>query len=172
MNVSRAGFYYKTVKDNSYDNFLINLINEIYTNHPYYGIRRITVSLCKKGHQVNHKKTARLMKEMGLEAIYPKPKLSKSSKEHLKFPYLLKGVDIKRVNQVWSSDITYIRILHGFVYLTAIMDWFSRYVLSFELSTSIDNRFCVLALDKALIIGKPEIFNTDLRNFIDSIGKP
>ena len=161
MNVSRSGFYYKSVKDNSYDKFLINLINEIYTKHPYYGIRRITVSLHKKGHQVNHKKTGRLLKEMGLEAIYPKPKLSKASKEHLKFPYLLKGVDLKRINQVWSSDITYIRILSGFVYLTAIMDWFSRYVLSFELSTSMDNSFCVSALDKALAIGKPEIFNTD-----------
>lgn len=123
--------------------------------------RRITSMLHRGGYIINHKKVARLMKVIGLEAMYPTPRLSMSHKEHKKYPYLLKGLSIERPNQVWSSDITYIRLLHGFVYLVAIMDWYSRYVLSWTISNTLDTYFCIEALDKALQINRPMIFNSD-----------
>jgi len=121
----------------------------------------MTAWLKREGHEVNPKRIRRLMRTMGLEAIYPKPSLSKSSKEHRKYPYLLKGLTIDRPNQVWCADITYIRLTQGFVYLVVIMDWFSRYVLSWELSNTLDSEFCLKALNNALIISKPDISNTD-----------
>jgi len=121
----------------------------------------MTAWLKREGHEVNPKRIRRLMRTMGLEAIYPKPSLSKSSKEHRKYPYLLKGLTIDRPNQVWCADITYIRLTQGFVYLVVIMDWFSRYVLSWELSNTLDSEFCLKALNDALIISKPDISNTD-----------
>lgn len=110
---------------------------------------------------VNRKRIQNLMRKMGIAAIYPKPNLSKPSTEHKKYPYLLRGVAITRPNQVWSTDITYIRLQRGFIYLTAVIDWYSRYVLSWRLSNSLDTEFCVEALEEALMIARPEIFNTD-----------
>jgi putative transposase len=119
------------------------------------------VCLGKVGHAVNPKRVRRLMRLMGLEAIYPKPRLSQGGPGHKIYPYLLSGVLIERTNQVWSTDITYIRLRHGFVYLVAVMDWYSRYVLSWEISVTMETSFCVAALDWALRRGRPEIFNSD-----------
>jgi putative transposase len=139
----------------------MRLLDEQYTRTPFYGVRRMIVELGKVVRAVNPKRVRRLMRLMGLEAIYPKPRLSLAGKGHKIYPYLLSGVPIERINQVWSTDITYIRLRHGFVYLTAVMDWYSRYVLSWEISVTMETSFCVAALDRALRQGKPEIFNTD-----------
>ena len=136
-------------------------LDEVYTAHPYYGVRRMTVVLRAKGYEVNPKRVRRLMRRMGLEAIYPKPRLSEAGIGHQIYPYLLRGVEVERVNQVWSTDITYIRLNRGFVYLVAVMDWYSRFVISWELSTTLDTEFCLRALDRALESGSPDIFNTD-----------
>ena len=121
----------------------------------------MTAWLKREGHCINHKRIRRLMRMMGLYAIYPKPSLSKPSKEHRKYSYLLKGLILDQPDQVWCADITYIRLTQGFVYLIAIMDWFSRYVLSWKLSNTLDNEFCLKALDSALRVSRPDIFNTD-----------
>lgn len=139
----------------------MRLIDEEYTRYPIYGVEKMTAVLRRKGHTVNPKRIRRLMRLMGLEAIYPKPNLSKSSKKHKIYPYLLRGVSIDRVDQVWSTDITYIRLNSGFIYLVAVMDWFSRYVLSHEFSITLDKEFCIKALQNALKVATPEIFNTD-----------
>jgi len=139
----------------------MHLIDEQYTKTPFYGIRRITEALRRLGYIVNHKRIARLMRIMGLEAIYPKPRLSKACKENKIYPYLLRGLSIVHPNQVWSTDITYIRLIHGFAYLVAIMDWFSRYVLSWAVSNTLDVYFCIEAVEKALKINRPVIFNSD-----------
>lgn len=140
----------------------MRLIDEIYTRHSFYGYRRITATLKRSGHDVNGKRVLRLMRNMGLEAVYPKRKTSIRSKENRVYPHLLRNVPIVRPNHVWSTDITYIRMRKGFVYLTAIMDWFSRYVLSWRLSNTLDAAFCLEALDEALSKhNKPEIFNSD-----------
>lgn len=139
----------------------MRMIDEQYTKTPFYGVRRITTALKRMGCLINHKRIARLMRIMGLEAIYPKPRLSKACKENKKYPYLLRGLSIVRPNQVWSTDITYIRLHSGFVYLAAIMDWFSRYVVSWVLSNTLDTFFCVDMLEKALKVNLPEIFNSD-----------
>jgi putative transposase len=140
---------------------LMRLIDEQFTKTPFYGTRRLCVSLRERGHTVNREKMRRLMQEMGLEAIYPKPNLSVGNKQHKKYPYLLKDLLIERPGQVWSEDITYIRLEKGFGYLTAIIDWFSRYVLSWRLSNLLDTDFCIETLEEALGKGRPEIFNTD-----------
>lgn len=121
----------------------------------------MTAWLATQGYRVNHKRVARLMRAMGLQAIYPKPKLSTPGSGHRIYPYLLRGVQVERPDQVWAADITYIRLKQGFVYLVAILDWYSRYVLSWEVSITLDSGFCVSALEWALKEGKPEIFNTD-----------
>jgi putative transposase len=139
----------------------MRLIDEEYTRHPFYGVPKMTAVLRRNGYQVNPKRIRRLYGLMGLEAIYPKPRLSKPSKEHKIYPYLLRGLTINRPDQVWAADITYIRMRHGFIYLVAVMDWYSRYVLSFDFSTTLDSDFCVNALHDALKAGTPEIFNTD-----------
>lgn len=139
----------------------MRLIDEEFTRHPFYGVERMTVYLGRQGRQVNVKRVRRLMRQMGLEAIYPKPKLSQTHPEHRVYPYLLRDLRIVRPNQVWSTDITYIRLLHGFLYLVAIMDWFSRYVLSWEVSISLDTECCLTALEQALQQARPEIFNSD-----------
>jgi len=139
----------------------MRMIDEQYTQTPFYGVPRMTAWLRLQGHQVNKKRIERLMGKMGLQAIYPKPKLSKKGEVSSKYPYLLRGLVIDRVNQVWTTDITYIRLRRGFVYLVAIMDWLSRYVLSWEVSNSLDSFFCLWALEKALRQGVPEIFNSD-----------
>jgi putative transposase len=139
----------------------MRVIDEEFTRHPFYGSRRMTASLQRQGEVVNRKRVQRLMRVMGLEAVYPKPNVSQAHPEHRVYPYRLRNVPIVRPNQVWSTDITYIRLLYGFVYLVAILDWFSRYVLSWEISTSLDTEFCLTALERALQQGKPDIFNSD-----------
>jgi putative transposase len=139
----------------------MNRIDEQFTRTPFYGVSKMTFWLRRQGHPVNPKRIRRLMRLMGLEAIYPKKRLSKSCPEHRKYPYLLRGLKIGHPDQVWCADITYLRLYHGFIYLVAVMDWFSRYVLAWELSITLDTAFCVQALEKALILSKPEIFNMD-----------
>lgn len=140
---------------------MMRLIDEEYTRHPFYGTLRLTAWLRRNGYLVNPKRIRRLMRLMGIQAIYPKPNLSKASQQHKIYPYLLGDVEIKYPDQVWSTDITYIRMKHGFVYLVAIIDWYSRYVLAHEISTTLDTNFCINALKKALAISKPKIFNSD-----------
>jgi len=139
----------------------MRLLDEQYTATPFYGVRRMTAWLRSQGYGVNPKRVRRLLRTMGLEAIYAKPRLSQPAEGHTIYPYLLRGVRVARVNQVWSTDITYIRLQSGFVYLVAVIDWFSRYVLSWAVSITMDVPFCVDALDQALDRGRPEIFNTD-----------
>jgi putative transposase len=139
----------------------MNLIDEQFTKTPFYGVARMTAWLQRQGQAVNHKRVRRLIRLMGLEAIYPKPRLSLSNQAHKKYPYLLTNMVIDHPDQVWCADITYIRMLHGFVYLVAIMDWNSRFVLAWEISTTLDTSFCLSALEQALELSTPEIFNTD-----------
>lgn len=140
---------------------LMLAIDKIYLDSPFYGVPRITHTLKQMGHAVGHKRIERLMKRMGLQGVCPKRNLSRSDSRHQKYPYLLKGLDIDRPDMVWATDITYIRLRHGFIYLVAIMDWFSRYVLSWRISNSLDSGFCIEALEDALVKKKPEIFNSD-----------
>jgi len=147
----------------------MRMLDEQYTLTPFYGIRRMTAWLRSLGKKVNHKRVARLLHLMGLETIYPKPRLSVPDAQHKIYPYLLRGVDISRPDQVWSTDITYVRLRAGYVYLVAVMDWFSRYVLSWEVSVSMESEFCISALDRALKTGKPEIFNSDQGSQFTSI---
>lgn len=139
----------------------MRLIDEQYTRTPFYGVRKVTRWLGEQGYTVNVKRIRRLMRQMGLEAIYRKPRLSIPEPGHRIYPYRLGGLKIDRPDQVWSSDITYIRLQQGFVYLVAVMDWFSRYVLAWEVSVSLETSFCLAALDWALQSGEPDIFNTD-----------
>jgi putative transposase len=139
----------------------MRMLDEQYTRTPFYGVRRMTYWLNAQGYRVNGKRVRRLLRQMGLEAIYPKPRLSQPAPGHRIYPYRLRGVKIERANQVWASDITYIRLRQGFIYLVAILDWFSRYVLGWEVSTSLESTFCLAALEWALRTGCPEIFNTD-----------
>ena len=161
LGVSRAGLYYEPQGESEENLRLMRLLDEQYTRAPFYGSRKMTQWLRRKGFAVNRKRVSRLMALMGIEAVYPKPKLSQPGEGHRIYPYLLGGVEVSRVNQVWSTDITYIRIAHGFVYLVAVMDWFSRYVLSWSLSLTMELDFCVEALKCALRRGRPEIFNSD-----------
>jgi putative transposase len=161
LGLARSSYYYCATGESEENLLLMRLLDEKYTRTPFYGVRRMMVWLDKVGHAVNPKRVRRLMRLMGLEAIYPKPRLSLGGPGHKIYPYLLSGVPIERINQVWSTDITYIRLRHGFVYLTAVMDWYSRYVLSWEISVTMETSFCVAALDWALRRGKPEIFNSD-----------
>jgi putative transposase len=161
LELSRSTFYYQPRGENVYNLALMRLIDEQFTKRPFYGVPRMTVRLRAMGHGVNPKRVRRLMRVMGLEAIYPKPRLSAHGPDHKVYPYLLKGVTVDRPDQAWATDITYVRLTHGFVYLVAIMDWYSRYVVSWELSMTLDTVFCLEALRRALRHSKPEIFNTD-----------
>ena len=161
IGLSRSPLYYQSAVDNHYNLLLMRLIDEQFTRTPFYGVPKMTAWLRTKGHQVNPKRIRRLFRLMGLQTIYPKPRLSVPNQDHKHYPYLLRNMVIDHPNQVWAADITYIRLQHGFVYLVAIMDWYSRYVLSWELSTTLDAAFCVAALDRALRLSKPGIFNTD-----------
>lgn len=161
LGLSRATYYYRPKRPSDFNLLLMRLIDEQYSRTPFYGVPRMTAWLRNQGYRVNSKRIRRLMRLMGLEAIYPKPKLSQRSKEHKIYPYLLREIPIDRPDQVWSTDITYVRMAHGFIYLVAIMDWFSRYVLSWEISITLEKQFCLIALQRALMISKPEIFNTD-----------
>jgi len=137
------------------------LLDEQYTRTPFYGVRRMTVGLRQQGHAVNPKRVARLLHTMGLETIYPRPRTSQPHPAHRVYPYLLRGVPITRVNQVGSTDITYVRLHGGFVYLAAVLDWVSRYVLSWAVSITRDVGFCLEALGQALGMATPDIFNSD-----------
>jgi len=162
LGVARSTVYYEPRRLSGSDVAVMRQIDEQYTRTPFYGVERMTASLQRVGIRIGHNRVRRLMRVMGLEAIYPKPRLSvPGGPEHRIYPYLLRGMRIERPNQVWSADITYIRLAQGFVYLMAILDWFSRYVLSWSLSTTLDAWFCVQALREALRLARPEIFNTD-----------
>ncbi len=160
LELSRSSFYYEP-QINEHDLMLMNLIDMIYTKHPMYGSRRIQASLNRAGVAVGRRKVQTLMRLMGIEAIYPKPNLSKPNSEHKIYPYLLKNLVIDRPNQVWCADITYIKLMSGWLYLVAVMDWYSRYILSWELSNTLDSSFCLNSLQTALKKGSPQIFNTD-----------
>ena len=161
LGVNRSSLYYQPRGESEESLLLMRLIDEEYTRHPFYGSRRMMEWLCGRGYNVGRNRVRRLMQVMGIEAVYPKPKLSQPGEGHKIYPYLLKGVEVTHVNQVWSTDITYIRMADGFVYLVAVMDWYSRYVLSWSLSVTMELEFCVEALKRALLRGRPEIFNSD-----------
>lgn len=162
LGVSRASLYYTPSGESEENLQLMRWIDEQYTRTPFFGSRRMTAWLREqKEQEVNRKRVARLMQVMGLEAVYPKPKLSQPGESHKIYPYLLKNVNIERVNQVWSTDITYIRLTQGFCYLVAVMDWHSRFVLSWSLSVTMDMEFCLEALSSALRRARPEMFNSD-----------
>lgn len=161
VGLPRATYYYTPAIESTENLKYMRLIDEQYMRTPFYGTRNMTTWLISQGHEVNRKRIQRLMRLMGLEAIYPKPRTSEAIKEHRKFPYLLRDVVIKGPNHVWSTDITYLPMPKGFMYLVAVIDWYSRYVLSWRLSNTLDNLFCLEALEDALKIATPEIFNTD-----------
>jgi putative transposase len=161
LGVSRSGLYYQPVGISQEDLILMKLIDCQYLVTPFYGARRMSAWLKKQGHQVNRKRVRRLMRIMGLKAIYRRPRTSKPAPGHKIYPYLLSGMEITRPNQVWSADITYIPMARGFLYLVAIIDWYSRYVISWRLSNTMDSGFCIEALKDALRKGRPDIFNTD-----------
>lgn len=162
LGVNRGVLYYRRCGLKESDMAVMRLMDEQYTRTPYYGVERMTARLHRLGIGIGHNRVRRLLRLMGLEAVYPKPRLSRpGGPEHRIWPYLLRGLAVERPNQVWAADITYIRLWRGFVYLVAVMDWYSRYVLSWSLSTTLDGWFCVEALRRALSVGRPEIFNTD-----------
>lgn len=166
INLSRASYYRSTAIDmviETAENLeLMRLIDEEYTRHPFYGSRQLCSYLRRQGFVVNRKRIQRLMRMMGLASVAPKPNTSKRNKEHKIYPYLLANLLIEQPNQVWCTDITYIRMQGGFVYLVAVMDWYSRKVLSWEISNTMENSFCISALERAIrLYGIPEIFNTD-----------
>jgi putative transposase len=161
LGLARSSAYYQPVGVSAADLHLMRLLDEQYTRTPFYGIRRMTAWLHQAGEAVNHKRVARLLRTMGLEAIYAKPRLSQPAPDHRIYPYLLRNVAVTRVDQVWSTDITYIRLARGFLYLTAVLDWYSRYVLAWAVSVTLDTSFCLEALEQALARSRPEVFNTD-----------
>ena len=150
LDINRSTLDYKPVGIRPRDREMMNLLDAEYTEHPFYGVRKMTVWLRLQNHRVGPKRVRRLLRSMGLMAVYPKPRLSCNPLGHKRFPYLLKDMAIVRPNQVWSTDITYIRLTGGFVYLVAVIDWYSRYVLAWELSISLEADFCVAALERAL----------------------
>ena len=163
LGLNKSTYYYQPQFNNN-DFSIIKKIDKIYIKYPFYGSRKITAELKNDDEIINRKRVQRLMRIMGIEAIYQKPKLSQGNKEHRIYPYLLRNLIINKPNQVWCTDITYIPMGMGHLYLIAVMDWYSRYVLSWELSNSLDSSFCVSALEVALgnnNYQKPEIFNTD-----------
>lgn len=161
LGLARSSYYYEPAPESEEDLLLMRLLDEQYTRTPFYGKRKLVVFLQEQGYAVDRKRVRRLMQLMGLETIYPKPQLSLPEEQSIRYPYLLRGMSIDRIDQVWSCDITYIRLARGFVYLMAIIDWFSRFVLAWELSITLDSSFCLEALDRALQAAQPEIFNTD-----------
>jgi len=162
LAVSRSAVYRKPAEVNAADLAMMALIDRQYLARPYYGSRRMAAWLATQGHVVNRKRVRRLMRLLGLVAIYPRPNTSKPAAAHKIYPYLLGGIAIERVNQVWCSDVTYIPMAKGFLYLVVIMDWVSRAVLAWRLSNTLGADFCVDALEEALArYGRPEIFNTD-----------
>lgn len=162
LGLNRSSYYTKPIGLQPQELQILNRMDEIFTDHPYYGNRRMMHVLKTEGYRVGRKKVRRYYQILGIEAIYPKINLSKRNKAHKVYPYLLRDLQITRPNQVWSMDITYVRLKQGFVYLCAIIDWHSRYVLSWRLSITLQSDFCIEALQEAIATyGKPEVFNTD-----------
>ena len=161
LGLSRSSYYYHGAGESAENLTLMRLLDERHLDKPFQGSRNLMVWLQQQGHDVNRKRVQRLMRLMGIEAIYPKPRTSDPCPDHRIYPYLLRNVLVAKANQVWSADITYIPLLHGFMYLVAVLDWHSRCVLAWELSNTLDSDFCVSALQAALRYGRPEIFNTD-----------
>lgn len=161
LRLNRSALYYEPVAVRTYELKLMGLIDRQYLSTPFYGSRRMTAWLHSQGHAVNRKRVQRLMQRMGLAAIYQRPRTSRAAPGHRIYPYLLRGLAVERVHQVWAADITYIPMAHGFLYLVAVMDWVSRYVLAWRLSNLLEASFCIEALEEALLKGRPEIFNTD-----------
>jgi putative transposase len=161
LGLSRSSLYYEPGGETAEDLRLMRLIDEQYTACPFYGSRRMTAWLVEQGEGVNRKHVRRLMRVLGLEAIYPKPRLSLAGKGHRIYPYLLREVKVGRPDQVWSADITYVPMTAGFMYLAAVIDWYSRYLVAWRLSNTLDGSFCLELLEEPLRGGRPEVFNTD-----------
>lgn len=162
VGLNRSTYYWQPAVETELNLTLMDLIDKEYTRAPFYGYRKMTIRLVKRhGYETNRKRVARLMQKMGLQAIYAGPKTTIADKQHKKYPYLLRGLKIDHLDQVWSTDITYVPMQQGFMYLVAIMDWYSRFVIAWQLSNTLDGSFCLDTLRIALQQGKPEIFNTD-----------
>jgi len=162
LGLNRSTYYYEAIGESEENLRLMRLIEEHHLKYPYYGSPRMSLLLSKlEGRPINDKRVARLMRLMRIRSVLPKPNLSKPAQGHQIYPYLLRNLSIEKSNQVWSTDITYIPMKRGFLYLCAVMDWYSRYVLSWELSNNMERWFCIEVLEKALERGNPEIFNTD-----------
>ena len=161
LELARSSWYYRPVAPDAAEIKLLNLIDEEYTRRPFYGSRKLLIYLRGKKYVINRKRVQRLMGILGISGITPGPNTSKRNQAHKVYPYLLTGLSIARPNHVWSTDITYIRLLHGFAYLVAVLDWYSRYVLAWRLSNSLETQFCLEALEESLESGTPDIFNTD-----------
>jgi putative transposase len=161
LGLGRSSLYYQPAAETEENLRLMRLIDQEYTAHPFLGSRRLTKWLAEQGEAVNRKRVQRLLRLMGLEAVYPKPRLSVPGAGHRVYPYLLRGVEVRRPDQVWSADITYIPMSRGFMYLAATIDWYSRYVVAWRLSNTLDGSFCLGMLEEALGRGRPEVFNTD-----------
>jgi putative transposase len=161
VGLARSSYYYQPVAASAEELTLLRLLDEQYTRTPFYGVRRMTWVLRQQGYAVNPKRVRRLLRTLGLAALAPQPGTSRAAPAHPVYPYRLRGVAVERVDQVWSSDITYIRLRGGFAYLAAVLDWHSRYVLSWALSNSLEVGFCLAVLEAALARGRPEIFNSD-----------
>jgi putative transposase len=159
--VNRASWYYEPVAETTANLALMRRIDEQYLAKPTFGSRMMTAWLQRQGHPVNRKRVRRLMRLMGLEAIYPKPRTTQRGAGHPIYPYLLRDLTITHVDQVWGADITYVPLRQGFLYLVAVLDWYSRYVIAWRLSNSLEGSFCCECLEEALGQGRPEIFNTD-----------
>lgn len=161
LGLNRPTAYYTPAEETEENLCLMRRIDEQYLKTPFYGSRRMTVWLAHEGFEVNRKRVQRLMRLMGIEAIYPRPRTTESIAEHRKFPYLLRDRKITKPDEVWAADITYIPMASGYMYLVAIIDWYSRYVVAWRLSNSLESSFCVDVLEEALSQRRPEIFNTD-----------
>jgi putative transposase len=161
LGLARSTYYFAASEESNENLAIMRLIDQQYLERPFYGSRKIKLWLNKQGHPVNRKRVQRLMRLMGIEAIYQKPRTTIPSLENKVYPYLLRNVTITHCNHIWSTDITYIPMRQGFMYLVAVIDWFSRHVLSWRLSNSLDTSFCLEALEDALTQATPEVFNTD-----------
>lgn len=161
LDLNRSMYYYTPAQESPDNLQLMRLLDAQYLRTPFYGYRRMTVYLEHAGYVVNHKRVQRLLKVMGLQTIYPRPRTTLSAPGRRIYPYLLRGLAITCPNQVWSADITYVPLTQGFMYLVVVIDWYSRYVLAWRLSNTLDGHFCLEALDEALTLGTPDIFNTD-----------
>ena len=161
VGLNRASYYVESVGESAFNLCLMRLIDEQYLSTPFYGYPKMTAAVRRQGYPVNRKRVARLMQKMGLQAMVAKRKLSEPAVGHEGYPYLLRNRVITQPNQVWSTDITYVPLRYGFMYLVAVIDWFSRYVLAWQLSNTLEGSFCLETLDMALLQGQPDIFNTD-----------